>query len=244
MTRRARGYLKTLGDGLTNRPNWSQESVCAILDPQWWNASPRDTYAMHQFSLTLLPLLVHPDMFRFVLRVRTRVNHIARVPSSTPVTNYPSCPIARFQDLQQPTVELRLFPALPKEWPTGRFRGLRTRGGLEVEVAWEDGEITGTKLRLIEGQPGTHEADSNMIPNPEHGPRCLVFSQTRLVLVPDESASRQKTGALRARQMIPRNDSPDVISQGEVFWYVIEVGPLRPGQVAKLVPPIDSQVAQ
>ena len=43
---------------------------------------------------------------------------------------------------------LAILPALPKEaWPTGEVRGLRARGGLEVDVAWKDGRAATAVLR-------------------------------------------------------------------------------------------------
>ena len=42
---------------------------------------------------------------------------------------------------------LRFLPALPKAWPTGSFRGLRARGGLEVDCAWRDGKAKTATLR-------------------------------------------------------------------------------------------------
>jgi alpha-L-fucosidase 2 len=43
--------------------------------------------------------------------------------------------------------EIHLLPALPKAWPEGRLRGLRARGGIDVDLEWRAGRAARLSLR-------------------------------------------------------------------------------------------------
>jgi len=54
--------------------------------------------------------------------------------------------------LQSHAGEIELLPALPSPWRTGRVTGLRARGGFQIEIAWQDGKLTGVKIQSVGGR--------------------------------------------------------------------------------------------
>ena len=62
--------------------------------------------------------------------------------------------------LQSHAGEIHLLPALPKAWNTGSLKGLRARGGFEVEMAWENGQLTEVKLHSSLGRDCTLRIDA------------------------------------------------------------------------------------
>ncbi|HZI24811.1 MAG TPA: glycoside hydrolase family 95 protein, partial [Chryseolinea sp.] len=54
--------------------------------------------------------------------------------------------------LQSHLKELHLLPALPAEWKSGEIKGLKARGGFEVNIAWSDRKITNATIKSLNGE--------------------------------------------------------------------------------------------
>ncbi|WP_050808331.1 glycosyl hydrolase family 95 catalytic domain-containing protein [Asticcacaulis biprosthecium] len=51
--------------------------------------------------------------------------------------------------MQSHNGRLCLLPALPAAWPTGKVRGLRARGAIDVDIFWRDGRAVAAYLRSV-----------------------------------------------------------------------------------------------
>jgi alpha-L-fucosidase 2 len=49
--------------------------------------------------------------------------------------------------VQSSESDVHLLPALPSSWPTGEVRGIRARGGVELDFGWDQGAVRWLRLR-------------------------------------------------------------------------------------------------
>ncbi|MEV0345125.1 glycoside hydrolase family 95 protein [Nonomuraea sp. NPDC050680] len=89
--------------------------------------------------------------------------------------------------LQSHGDQVHLLPALPSVWPAGSFRGLRARGGFEIDLEWAGGAVRRGKIRSDLGRKLTLRT-AKEITVTEHGrpvkaerpePGVIVFDTRR-----------------------------------------------------------------
>ncbi len=78
--------------------------------------------------------------------------------------------------LQSHTARVALLPARPSVWKTGSVKGLRARGGLEVDLTWRDGLATSAVLRAsLDGRRSIRPPAGQRIAEIQSGGKAISF---------------------------------------------------------------------
>ena len=88
--------------------------------------------------------------------------------------------------LQSHDDEIALLPALPRDWPDGSVRGLRARGGMEVDLVWKNGKATSAEIRPF--RTGEH---CFRAPRGQRIVRVTLFTDNKSGSVPHTSSEPQ-----------------------------------------------------
>ncbi|MDG5767576.1 glycoside hydrolase family 95 protein [Balneolales bacterium ANBcel1] len=70
---------------------------------------------------------------------------------------------------------IQLLPALPEAWSTGRVTGLKARGNFEIDIAWEEQQLTEVRVISHSGRPLTLEYNGQRVEQETTTGEILIF---------------------------------------------------------------------
>jgi hypothetical protein len=105
----------------------------------------------------------HPDKAGMWARLLEGDKAMAALGTKFPVMY--DTPFGGFAEmlLQSQTGAINLLPALPDAWSSGEIRGLRARGGYEVDIRWENHLLVAATIRSLTGQTPLVEIEGKQI---------------------------------------------------------------------------------
>jgi alpha-L-fucosidase 2 len=83
--------------------------------------------------------------------------------------------------LQSHADELELLPALPKAFENGSVRGLRARGGFELDIAWRGARLATARIRSALGGRCRLRTPGEVVVRSERGPVDVVRPEPSVV---------------------------------------------------------------
>ena len=158
-----RGYLNPKGEGMGWAVAWRVNLWARLRDP----------VMAYAFLQNLIATKTEPNMFdRPVSQLDGNFGGCAGI---TEMLIQSHTGILSGDDAH-PRFVIDLLPALPTDkWPAGTFRGVRARGGFEVDLAWKDGKLSEATVRSLNGNPCTvHYGDKTAQLNLKAGDKATL----------------------------------------------------------------------
>lgn len=94
--------------------------------------------------------------------------------------------------LQSHSNEIRLLPALPDEWPEGRVKGLRAKGGFVIDMSWEKGTLIEAEFYSRCGAPFRLRSGDSVVVSCDGETECLYTPKKGIIEIDTKKDRRYK----------------------------------------------------